>query len=266
MGKPSIFSNRYRREMRKRRNRTITIIIVIAVVVVLAIILVNGSVNDWAKNNFNTKKVSQGNNDKKQNTVGKQDTAAADEKAKAKQEQQKPVDKTFTVAMPDGKALNIIYDDSSSTRKITNIQNQDSDIDFNINPTGTSAVAYEKSKQNVLLVNADGTSSDITNASYTSSNGTVFSKDSILAQNNNYIWQQSPKFIDDENIAYISQLPWFDNRPAKFIWKYNIKDKTNVNTNMTGTNIQINNINNKGLEIVVDNVTQYLKGDGSIAN
>lgn len=264
MGKPSIFSNQYRREMKKRRNRIIIIIVSVIILIALAILLISASLTDWTKINTNVKNGPRVDAGKNENTTTKKDADKVNKEAKQNGQQQKPADKILTVNMPDGKALNITYDDSANTRKIINLQNQDPDIDFNINPSGTSAVAYEKSKQNVLLVNSDGTSSDITNTSYTSSNGTIFSKDSILAQNNAYIWEQSPKFIDDDNIAYISQLPWFDNRTSKFIWKYNIKDKTNVNTNITGTNVQINNVSDKGLEIVTDDVTQYLKGDGSI--
>ncbi|AJA48748.1 hypothetical protein CPAST_c26810 [Clostridium pasteurianum DSM 525 = ATCC 6013] len=263
MGKPSIFSNQYRSEMRKRRNRIILTIIAVIIVVVVGIIVIS---NNWTKNNSDVKNISQGSSNKNQNTAVNKDASKIDEKQNSDKKQEEKSEKIFTVNIADGKVLNIKYDDSSNVKKITNIQNQDSDIDFNINPSGTFAVAYEKSKQSLTLINANGTSSDITNTSYTSSNGKVFTKDSILAQKNNYIWQQLPKFIDDENIAYISQLPWL-NKANKYIWKYNIKDKTNTNTNITGENIQINNIvNGKGLEVIVDNITGYLKGDGSLSN
>lgn len=268
MGKPSIFSNQYRSEMKKRRNRIIIIVIAVIIVVIVGIILISNrlSSNNWPKNNSDVKNVSQENSNKNQNTSLNEDSTKSNKKQNSEKQQENKSDKIFTVNIADGKALNITYDDSSNVKKIINMQNQDPDIDFNINPSGTFAVAYEKSKENVILINADGTSSDITNTSYTSSNGKVFTKDSILAQNSEYIWQQSPKFIDDENIVYISQLPWFT-KTNKYIWKYNIKDKTNVNTNITGGNIQINNIvNDKGIEIIVDNVTEYLKGDGSLSN
>lgn len=263
MGKPSIFSNQYRRQMKKRRNRIIISIVSAIILITFVILLISTNLTDRTKNSANVKTPNV-NVDKNQNSAAKNDSGKTNTEINKNDQQQKPADKVFTVNLADGKALNIVYDDSSNTRKITNIQNQDPDIDFNINTSGTSAIAYEKSKQNVFLVNADGTLSDITNTSYKSSNGTVFNKDSILKDNQSYIWEQSPKFIDDDNIAYISQMPWFDNRASKFIWKYNVKDKTNVNTNITGTNIQINNVSDKGLEIVTDNVTQYLKGDGSI--
>ncbi|WP_287822352.1 hypothetical protein [Clostridium sp.] len=264
MAKPSIFSNRYRRQMKKRRNRTVIIIVCAIVIIAAIVVLASGRLTNWTKNNANVKKVPVAQSDKKQSTAVKEDTSKSAEKPADNKESQKPVDKVFAVNMPDGKAINVIYDDSSNTRKITNIQNQDQDIEFNINPSSTVAILYEKSTQNMLLVNADGTSSNSASTSYKSTTGTTFNKDSIIKDKPGYIWQQSPKFIDDNNIAYISQLPWFDNRTSKFIWKYNIKDKTNINTNITGTNVQINNLTDKGLEIVTDNVTQYLKGDGSV--
>lgn len=267
MGKPSIFSNQYRREMKRRRNRIIIIVVAIIVIAVLGIILITGSLSNYkfTENSNEVKKVSEKNTEKTQNISVKNEASKTNKQEDSNKQQNTPA-KVFTVNMADGKTINITYDDTNSVRKITNIQNGDPDIDFNINPSGTFAVAYEKSKQNIMLINADGTSSDITNTSYTSSNGTAFSKDSILSQKSDYIWQQSPKFIDDDNIAYISQLPWF-NKTSKYIWKYNIKDKTNINTNITGTNVKMNNmVNGKGLEIVVDNVTEYLKPDGSVVS
>lgn len=264
VAKPSIFSNRYRKEMKKRRNRRIITILSAIVLIAFVILLISASLTDWTKKISNVKNGPRVDASNNQNTISKNDAGKTNEEVNKNDNQQKPVDKVFTVNLADGKSLNITYDDTLNTRKITNLQNQDPDIDFNINPSSTAAIAYEKSTQTVLLVKADGTSSDVTNTSYTSSSGNVFNKDSILKDNQNYIWEQSPKFIDDDNIAYITQLPWFDNRTSKFIWKYNIKDNTNVNTNITGTNIQINNVSDKGLEIVTDNVVQYLKGDGSI--
>jgi hypothetical protein len=73
-----------------------------------------------------------------------------------------------------------------------------------------------------FLFDTNGNKEDITNPEYVSSSGTVISKDNQLSSNPNYIWCSSPKFIDDDNIAYISQLPWL-NKSSKYIWIENIQ-------------------------------------------
>jgi hypothetical protein len=260
VGKPSIFSSGYEKRMRKRRKRIFIIVTSSIIVAAIVVVVFMGSLG------IANKKIVSSETNNKKNTSSKK---TSDVKVKTKKSNENDaktiVTSNFMINMPSGKQAKVIYDNTSTGKVIKSVDNSDPDLDYNINPSGSAVVLVQKSTQDIVLANADGTSSNITNANYTSTTGTVFSKATVLKANPSYIWCASPKFIDDTNIAYISQLPWFQ-KTNKYIWKYNTQNKTTVNTNITGQNVQINSITPKGLEIITDNSTQYLKGDGSVTN
>lgn len=264
MGKPSIFSSGYQKKMRRRKKRVIIGLVTIIIVFVIVMIGSKANLSGIGKTLGNITKGSSTNTTKQPNkpkAVAKPQTPA-----KKKVAVTKKVDtENFSIAMPSGKQVKVIYDNTKNAKVIKSVENSDPDLDYNINPSSSEVIVFQKSTQDVMLGNSDGTSSNITNVSYVSGNGQTFTKDATLKNNPAYIWVQSPKFIDDNNIAYVTQLPWF-NKNDKYIWKYNVQSKTNINTNVTGLDVKINNITPKGLEIVTDTKTQYLKGDGSLGN
>lgn len=261
MGKPSIFSSGYEKRMRKRRKRIFIIVTSSIIVAAIVVVVFMGSLG------IANKKIVSSENNNKKNTSSKKTSDVKVKTKKTKKSNENDVKaivtSNFIINMPSGKQAKVIYDNTSTGKVIKSVDNSDPDLDYNINPSGSAVVLVQKSTQDIVLANADATSSNITNANYTSTTGTVFSKATVLKANPGYIWCTAPKFIDDTNIAYISQLPWLQ-KTNKYIWKYNTQNKTTVNTNITGQNVQINSITPKGLEIITDNSTQYLKGDGSV--
>ena len=257
MRKPSIFSSEYQKKMRRRKKKAIIALVTIIIVFVIVVIATNTNLSGIGKTLGNITKSSSTNTTKqpiKPKAVAKQEKTA-----KKKTTITKKVDtENFVVAMPSGKQVKVIYDSTKSSKIIKSVENSDTDLDYNINPSSSSVIVFQKSTQDVMLGNSDGTSQNITNVSYVSGSGQSFTKDVTLKNNPAYIWVQSPKFIDDSNIAYVTQLPWF-NKNDKYIWKYNVNDKSNINTNITGSDVKINNITANGLEIVTDTKTQYLK-------
>ncbi|SMC24723.1 hypothetical protein SAMN02745134_02281 [Clostridium acidisoli DSM 12555] len=263
MAKPSIFSSGYEKKMRKRKRMIFISVLIVIVALVIVIISLLGNLGIRNKKNEQIKKIVNTETNSKTNTSSKK---SKDKIKKSNEDASKKIDKlNFVINMPSGKQIKVIYENAGTAKVIKSVENSDPDLDYNINPSGSAIVLFQKSTQDIIVANADGTSINITNASYTATTGTVFTKDSVLKANPSYVWCTSPKFIDDTNVAYISQLPWF-NKSNKYIWKFNIQDKTSVNTNLTGENVQINAITPNGLEISVDNSVQYLKGDGSVTN
>ncbi|WP_242946803.1 hypothetical protein [Clostridium haemolyticum] len=65
--------------------------------------------------------------------------------------------------------------------------------------------------------------------------------------------------MDDDNIVYISQLPWFNKSNTKYLWKYNISNNIHENNlpnmgEVSGKKIEYGNITSEGLEVLVDGV------------
>lgn len=255
MAKPSIFSSDYEKSIRRRRKNIILSIVIVVLVILIAMVVFFGDILPTGKtSNDKTKKTNS-------TAINKKTEANSKKKNETTQKVQVPVN--FVVAMPSGKQIKIDYKLSGTTKIITNAENTDADLEYNISPSGSAVVIFQKSTQDMMLAASDGTTTNITSENYTAGNGQVFDKANVLKTNASYIWCASPRFIDDNNIAYITQLPWF-NKTNKYIWKYNLQSKTSINTNITGQNVQINNINPKGLEIVVDGATEYINAAGNI--
>lgn len=275
MARPSIFSSKYEVEMKKRKRRIIFTIIAL-VFVIGVVILTSGNIINYNKIISEIKKVSVFNSNKssgnssnstKVNNNKKTNSSTNSNKKQTtkKNATTKVEDKVYSVQFVDGKAVKVFYDDSTGNKVIKTVENTDSQLDFNISPSSNLVVIYEKSTQAMMLVDSSGKATDITYPAYKSErDGTVFEKDTVLKNNAAYIWCNSPKFVDDNNIVYISQVPWFDNRPDKFLWIYSISENSYRDTNITGANIQINGLSDKGIEIVSDGNTEYLKADGTI--
>lgn len=278
MAKPSIFSSKYDLEMKKRKKKRIIGVFVILFAVLMYILISSETIN-FKNITASIKKISIFNLSKKntaQNNSTENKKAASDANNKKKQTEKKQTaasqvtqpkteEKFYSIQFSDGKTMKVSYDDSNGSKVIKSVDNTDADLEYNISPTSNAAVLYEKSAQTMLLVDVNGKATDVTNPSYTAqSSGTVFEKNSILKDNPTYTWCSSPKFVDGDNIVYISQMPWFDNRAEKYVWVYNISGNKHYITSIAGTNIQINAVNDKGIEIVADGNTQYLKGDGTV--
>lgn len=269
MARPSIFSNQYDRQVRRRKRRKKIIIFLVCCLGVYLAVKVYLGVNF---NEVSFKKIAaklekeqtqkEDSNKKTSKNVNK--TTKGNSKVKPNKNASK--DQAVNVKLADGKQVIVTYKTEGKTKKIKAVNLNGVDGEYNISPSAQNLIIYEKTGQNMYYVDSNGNISDITYKTYTSTNGSAFSKDNIIQTNQNYIWCASPKFIDDNTIVYISQLPWFDNRTDKYIWRTTISDKGYANTNLHGNDVKINNVTDKGIEIVTDGTTQYMKADGTTTN
>ena len=105
---------------------------------------------------------------------------------------------------------------------------------------------------------------DVTKKEYVSSTGTTFSKDSVLKGKSDYIWCIDPMFIDDNSIAYVSNLPWF-NKTTKYVWIYSIKDNVHYNIEaISGENIKLTKGTDNKINVLVDSKNMILNAAGGI--
>ena len=267
MGRPSIFSSKYERQMKRRRNIKIFLVVI---VVFIIIIVVAANLNIFNLSNISKDgKVSSVASEKKDTKpskskkTNKSEANSSDNNKTSSQSE----NSSFIVTMPDNKAVKVYYSNNGGTKKISNVDVGVPDISYNISPSGSEVVVYEKSTQNMMLAKSDGTSSNITKTSYVSGSNTTFDEATTLKNDPSYIWCASPEFIDDDNIAFISQLPWFiTSKPDKYIWIYNLKNNSYTNTNINGLDTTLGSLTPKGLSVTLNNNTQYLKSDGTLSN
>ncbi|MCD2347272.1 hypothetical protein [Clostridium guangxiense] len=269
MARPSIFSNQYDRQVRRRKRRKKIIVFLVCCLGIYLVVKIYLGINfnGVSFKNIATKLEQEQNkkeaaNKKSSERVSK--TTKGNSTTKPNKNESK--DQVVNAKLADGKQVIVTYNISGNVRKIKSVNLNGVDGEYNISPSSQNLIIYEKAGQNMYYVDANGNVSDITYKTYTSTSGTTFSKDNIIQSNQNYIWCASPKFIDDNTVVYISQLPWFDNRTDKYVWRTTIKDKAYANTNIHGNDVKINGMTDKGIEIVTDTTTQYMKADGTTTN
>ncbi len=136
---------------------------------------------------------------------------------------------------------------------------------YDISPNKQMLLILDKD-QNMKLVDIDGKVTNITKGEYVSTRGAKFSKDAIIKNDKKYGWHNQAKFLDDNNIVYVSNLPYFGTASTKqYIWMYNIKNKTHTLGRLAGKEINIGKVvPKKGIEIKVDKNEYILNNKGSI--
>lgn len=260
MAKPSIFSSQYEKQLRrKKRIKSIGIFLAVCVAIVV-VIRVYLQINFKGVNFKDMASKFQASTTKKNTSESKTQGVVTKRKTNTKKEASKAVN----VQLTNGKQVIVTYGEN---KKIKSVNLNGLNGEYDISPSLQSVIIYEKDGQNIFYIDSNGTASDISYKSYSSTSGTVFSKDEIIKSNPNYVWCASPKFVDDNTIVYISQVPWFDNRTDKYIWRIGLSDKSYGNTNVHGNDVKINTVSaDKGIQLVIDGNTQYMKADGTVLN
>lgn len=271
MGKPSIFSREYNNRMKKRRKRIAVVITFL--ILFIGVLLYNRNLENFFNNKLATLKSiklnglikKSNNNEIKQNEI---DKTANGVKPSPDVAPKNIVEKSIEVGLSGGIKIQAVYENKDGSNKFKYISPLDAPVSFSVNPSGDSMVILETSTQNMFYVFIDGTVQKVNDTKYVSSAGDVFPKENILKSKTDYIWCSSPKFIDDNNVAYISQVPWFS-RTTKYVWVFNIKDSNIKDRNdhklyeeLGGDNVKFGNLTDKGLEVIIDNSTKYIKYKG----
>ncbi|MCY6484439.1 hypothetical protein OW763_08820 [Clostridium aestuarii] len=278
MSKPSIFSKGYDEKMRKRKKRRRILIVAVIIIGVTYVLLFNKNIgkniaqgfkseiekisekiiklkNNEAPNSENEEKNINEEKESKLDNVKKEEVKG-EIKEKVKQE-------TMSIKLSNGEEINLIFIMNNGKKNYEDVNPKN--IQYSISPSKNKVVLIEKNTQNMILIDEKGSKTDITKKQYISSKGTVFPKGDRLKINPNYIWNSYPKFLDDDNIIYFSQLPWFNKKEERFIWKYTISANKHEqylessSKEIFGKQIEYGNITKDGLEVIVDGQIKIIK-------
>ncbi|MCJ7690608.1 MAG: hypothetical protein MUO60_15015 [Clostridiaceae bacterium] len=277
MRRPSIFSKDYEKQIKKRRKKLFLIIIVPIIGLSIFLItdfdsMLNKGMNMKENiNNIFTNKSKQDTNDEenKATEVQKKEETPKQQPPKQQPEVTEKVDvenEIFAITLSDGQKISVKYNIVASVKSIEGVSDS-KDISYDISPSKKSIVIQSKLNQDILYFDINKISKDITKKSHTSSKGKVFTKEDKLKKDPNYVWSIMPKFINEDNIVYISELPWMNKEAKQYIWKVNLK--SNVHSQVKpakGKSITFKNITSKGLETVIDGKVVYVTSTGEILN
>lgn len=253
--KPSIFSKDYNRYIKRRRR--IRNFLIIGALILLASFLIF---------RFGIKNYFEGIIKSSPNSNVSQD--GTKEKENEKIPEVKPVEKEIEgkeVRIKEGLVIKIGLIKEGDITKYGSILTEGLTGSYSIAPSGNALVFLDKSTQDLYLVDKDGNSTLITYPKYISSNKTVFEKDKILSSKPDYIWVDSPKFLGEDKIIYLSNVPWFGNPRSLYVWIYDINTKAYKFFNdLKGASITLNGAKEKGFEINVDGNIKYIDNKGGI--
>lgn len=278
MPKPSIFSRNYEKKMRKRR-RVKIIIISSVLLIALCVILFKGNMfGQQVKVGFNNVKskissVASGrifnkSDDKKKiaEDINEKNSSSNKDLNKQPNEESKELEVkegNYNISLSNGENIILSYNIVNNTKQYSKVSGNV--LSYDISPSKNKVVIVEKNTQNLILVDENGNKKDITKKEYVSTKGDVFKKDNILKNNASYIWCDAPKFLDEDNIIYISQLPWFNRKNQKYLWKYTISTNNHNNNisisggELSGKDIKYGNVAQGGLEVIIDGVKSIIK-------
>lgn len=268
MGRPSIFSSNYDKLMKRRRRNIIGgivcallsagIILVLAIdfgiikVDFLNITEVNAKNKDEGAPKEEVKPDGDDNEDKSSDKNN-------DIKVEPQQKQ------SFVINLGSGIAVNAEYEEQNGEKKFTVVEGLTDGSTFDINKSQTSVVINDNTSQEIKLYDINGTEKDLTKKSYVTKAGKSFNKDTIMNQYPGYRWSSNARFIDDTHIAYLSQLPWFGtNQKNIYVWVIDTNTGNHTTVwNAFGKSVEFGNINENGIEVIIDGVTKTVNIQGN---
>ncbi|WBW98911.1 hypothetical protein [Oceanirhabdus sp. W0125-5] len=278
MAKPSIFSENYGGNMKKRRRKRIILFLIIFVAVGSVLFLsfndknidnIRAGIKNFAifKERENDNKVAEKNEENiKENNIKEENTQKNDaEKVKADEiidDTEKKVDieedikedeaikkgndekennelKSEYIGLGREMMITLNYKILNGKKEFISID-QEQEIESDI--LGNMAVINITKSQNTYLIKEDFTAVDITKPDYISTKKKTFTKEYVLGNYEDYVWCKSPKFVDENTIVYVSGLPWINSKKNLYIWTYKINE---------GIYTFINNSKLSGKEIII---------------
>ena len=272
MRKPSMFSKDYKKELKKRKRKIALLIIVPILGLTIFLITdfnalkssgisIKKGIYSILLNKPKEKEVSTVEVEKTPQVVKPQPSAIKPKPAKIESVIKNEM---FAVSLSDGQKISVEFNVEGTEKTIKGVIDA-KNITYDISPSKKSIVIQSKNNQDLLYINVNKTSKDITKKAYESTKGEIYSKDGILESHKTYLWSIMPKFIDEDNIAYISGLPWINEKAVQYIWKVNLKSNVHMQVKpATGKNIAFKNISPKGLETLIDGNVVYVNSSGQV--
>jgi hypothetical protein len=256
MRKPSMFSRHYRNDIKKRKRKIALLIIV--PIIGFTILLTN--FNSLFNNSKGSKEKSNTQVQNKPQVVKPRPSTVKPNVPPAKIALKNEM---YPISLSDGQKISIEFVMKGTEKNIKGVIGG-KNISYDISPS-KKAIVIQSSNQDLLYVDVNKVFKDITKKTHQSSKGEVFPKEQVINEHKTYIWSITPKFVDEDNIAYVSELPWINDQAVLYIWELNLKSNAYIQVKpASGKSITFKNITPKGLEVVIDGNTWYVTSSGQV--
>ncbi|MEG2353067.1 MAG: hypothetical protein RSB70_00325 [Clostridium sp.] len=269
MRKPSIFSNDYNKQIKKRKRTLIFSATIIATCIGVTIYMSSNMgffqeakekvINVLKFNKDTNKDIDEIKDTNIDDTLINPPQVSGEDITQSKTEIQK-------VDLGSDITIEIIIEEKDSVKNIVEIKNNEM-VDFDISQAKDKIVLLNKKNQNTFLCNINGTITEITKKEYFDTNNRKYNKDEQLNLNPQLLWASSPKFISDNKILYLSKLPWFDKEHKLYIWIYDIEKNNHIvalDRRLQGNIIEVKSFKKESIDIEVDSKPFTISLDGKV--
>lgn len=171
---------------------------------------------------------------------------------------------TLTMVLPAGKTLDLLTVEENGENVFAPLELPET-YEGDISPSKKLVTILDKETQELYLMDNQGTITDITYKIYKNNKGYTESKESIMTRVPGFVWGTNPKFLDEDTVVYLSQLPWFDERRFLYIVELNPLSHRNMQS-VKGVEIKLQSLTEKGLQYETDGKTFFLTPDYKIVN
>ena len=269
MGKPSIFSKEYERKMKRRKRNFIffsLIIVVLACAVVLKFVYnpvnfdnIKNKIQAWIDSDTTqSNEIIVNNEDANENANANENPVVEQEPAEEYSEEY------IDIVQSSGNIAKAVYIETNGEKTFEEVKDLDNGVTFDISPSKKELIISDVNAV-ITLYNVDGSHKVISKDKYISTSGTVFTKDNTLSTHPDYLWNSSPKFVNDKNIIFITNRPYFGSAALKqYLWMTNTENETDkIYWELAASKIEIGAKEEKGLEVTIDGRKYYIAEDGS---
>jgi len=260
--KPSMFSRNYRRQL---RNRRLKLAGVISTVIILLTLVFYGGTFKAMLTNIKTSLNSMNektNNDKK-SEVDKNDTNIDNDNIKDEVEVE-PKEENFEVKLNSGLIINLKYT-IEGEKKIFNETLVNEKVFYSVSQNKEKVVVLDKNSQEAYIIDINKEVTNFNKKEYVSTKNEIFKRENVISRIENYIWIDTPTFMDDKHIAYVSNLPWINNSGTKYLWIYDVSSGEHMGYyKIKGNDLKLGKMTQTGLMIYVDGKEMFVDVNGII--
>lgn len=163
---------------------------------------------------------------------------------------------SLTMVLPDGETLDLLTVEENGEAVFAPLLLAET-FEGDLSPSKKLVTILDKETQELYLMDNKGTVTDITYKVYKNNKGYTESKESIMKRVPGFVWAVNPKFLDEDTVVYLSQLPWFDTRRFLYVVELNPLSHRNMQS-VKGVDITLKSLTEKGLEYESDGKTFFV--------
>ena len=269
MKKASIFSREYERKIRRKRFAILFIILFFFLVLVYYIVNFS-EFNNYVKNVYYSMITKENDeNIDLNNKLNESVDLIGETKEQEHQENNnnESIDEVsldylkHEISLNNGEKINIFYEEGNQIEYIASQDELPKNYRFDISPSRSRILIEELNTQDTYMLDENLNLFKLDpEFFYSNSARTRFYKNDVVSSYENYSWYNNARFLNDNTIVYISNLPWFG-KNEQYIWRTDIQDVNNITHFMTsvgGENIDFGELTEEGIKVNINNEMKLL--------